>query len=87
MCWPRIYFWFVILADCGRPPTIARATVRLGETTEGAVRTYICDADTKANGDPTITCQNDGQWTISTLTCESKPKSRLITCLQGQEIT
>lgn len=56
--------------DCGMPPTIARATVRPGETTEGAVRTYICDADTKAKGDPTINCQNNGQWTISTLTCE-----------------
>lgn len=68
---------FVILADCGMPPTIARATVRPGETTEGAVRTYICDADTKAKGDPTINCQNNGQWTISTLTCESKRYSHV----------
>ncbi|XP_062621271.1 sushi, von Willebrand factor type A, EGF and pentraxin domain-containing protein 1-like isoform X4 [Saccostrea cucullata] len=56
--------------DCGKPPPIARATVRPGDTTEGSVRTYICDADTKATGDSTITCQKNGKWTISTLNCE-----------------
>ncbi|XP_055995640.1 sushi, von Willebrand factor type A, EGF and pentraxin domain-containing protein 1-like isoform X2 [Ostrea edulis] len=56
--------------DCGKPPPIARATVRPGDTTEGSVRTYICDADTKATGDHTITCQKSGQWTIATLNCE-----------------
>ena len=43
-----------------------------GGTLEGDSRVYKCDANSVMEGDPTIVCQIDGQWSNTNLYCRRK---------------
>lgn len=58
-----------ILADCGPPKMIHRALLSDGDTVEGSFRTYTCSANTVPEGETKIVCQNDGQWSTTSLYC------------------
>lgn len=74
MC--RISYMYIIinkmslnLADCGPPKMIHRALLSDGDTVEGSFRTYTCSANTVPEGETKIVCQNDGQWSTTSLYC------------------
>ncbi|XP_056016991.1 sushi, von Willebrand factor type A, EGF and pentraxin domain-containing protein 1-like [Ostrea edulis] len=54
---------------CGEPPKIERATISAAENVEGATRTYFCNKNTSTEGNTTITCGPDGQWSSTNLYC------------------
>ena len=62
-----------LLLDCGEPASKANAALSSGGNLEGDTRTYSCQAGYEAaagsdTGD--VTCQSNGAWSTSTLTCE-----------------
>ena len=60
---------YVLIADCGAPPVITRATISAGNTLEGSIRMYTCDANTLTQGTINTRCQLNGQWTSVDLYC------------------
>lgn len=48
---------------------IHRALLSDGDTVEGSFRTYTCSANTVPEGETKIVCQNDGQWSTTSLYC------------------
>lgn len=48
---------------------IHRALLSDGDTVEGSLRTYTCSANTVPEGETKIVCQNDGQWSTTSLYC------------------
>lgn len=48
---------------------IHRALLSEGDTVEGVFRTYTCSANTVPEGETKIVCQNDGQWSTTSLYC------------------
>lgn len=48
---------------------IHRALLSEGDTVEGSFRTYTCSANTVPEGETKIACQNDGQWSTTSLYC------------------
>lgn len=60
---------FDVVADCGEPMVIERATVDQGTTLEGAVRRYMCSKSTITEGESTTTCLETGLWSATNLYC------------------
>lgn len=60
---------YVLIADCGAPPVVTRATISAGNTLEGSIRMYTCDANTLTQGTINTRCQLNGQWTSVDLYC------------------
>nr|AKV63179.1 P-U4 [Pinctada fucata] len=60
---------FYCRPDCGPPPDIVRATISTGNNLEGTTRTYTCAEWTVPQGNPSIICQNNGQWSSTDLYC------------------
>ena len=58
--------------DCGSLSDPTNGQVNFTTTTEGSVANYTCDTGYDLVGDTTRTCQNDGQWSGSEPTCQSK---------------
>lgn len=48
---------------------IHRALLSDGDTVEGSFRTYTCSANTVPEGETKIVCQNDEQWSTTSLYC------------------
>lgn len=63
------FLFFVVVADCGEPLVIERATVDQGTTLEGAVRRYTCSQNTITEGETTTTCLETGLWSATNLYC------------------
>lgn len=63
------YLFFDVVADCGEPLVIERATVDQGTTLEGAVRRYTCLQNTITEGETTTTCLETGLWSATNLYC------------------
>lgn len=61
--------FFDVVADCGEPLVIERATVDQGTTLEGAVRRYTCSQNTITEGETTTTCLETGVWSATNLYC------------------
>ncbi|XP_069114406.1 sushi, von Willebrand factor type A, EGF and pentraxin domain-containing protein 1-like [Argopecten irradians] len=57
------------LSDCGDPPGVTHAVISVGHTTMGSTRSYQCIAETIPSGSGDITCQQDGNWSASSLVC------------------
>ncbi|KAK3102854.1 hypothetical protein FSP39_014448, partial [Pinctada imbricata] len=56
--------------DCGAPVVIPYAHVDEGLTTEGAIRTYMCNNGTIMDGSSTVTCKEDGTWSPISFQCK-----------------
>lgn len=54
--------------SCGNPPAVSYATVKIGNTTVGQQREYVCDLGTTPSNN-TIVCQPDGVWSTIDLQC------------------
>lgn len=65
--------FFDIADTCGTPPHVDFATPSSKEeSSEGDVVTYTCDPRTRMDGDNTITCQPDLNWSEVGFQCGSK---------------
>lgn len=63
---------FSLIAICGNPPLIERASVIANSTAEGGVAIYTCSSGTVTEGSTSIVCQNDGFWSHTNLYCRRK---------------
>lgn len=61
-----------MIAICGNPPLIERASVIANSTAEGGVAIYTCSSGTVTEGSTSIVCQNDGVWSHTNLYCRRK---------------
>jgi CUB/sushi domain-containing protein len=61
------------MIDCGQPGDITNGDVDVSEgTREGAFVRYTCDSEYKLNGREYRRCQNNGLWSGTEPTCQSK---------------
>lgn len=65
-------WWTAVVANCGEPMKIERATIDQGSTLEGSVRTYTCDMKTVTEGETKIACLESGVWSDTSLYCRRK---------------
>ena len=68
-------YYLVIIADCGQPTEVPNAYINEGNTLEGSVRTYSCNANTVLDGHPEIRCGVDGKWSPTSFRCQRKFQS------------
>ncbi|GFO07402.1 sushi, von Willebrand factor type a, egf and pentraxin domain-containing protein 1 [Plakobranchus ocellatus] len=63
------------MIDCGDPPPVDGAVVHLNTTTPNSVAKYKCieAAVMKGKGNSTTMCQEDGQWSPVSLSCDPIP--------------
>jgi len=69
---PHSLICFILLTDCGVPPTVMSSYCNLGQTTIGAVRQYACDDGYDMSGSGSIECLNTGEWSVPSFTCSGK---------------
>ena len=69
--------FYVVIQDCGPPPTTGDGTVEFNSTMNGSVAIYSCDEGYTLNGQEIITCLNNldtipGVWSDEPPMCNSE---------------
>jgi len=64
--------FFIAAIDCGGLSSPSNGQISVTGTTFGSMATYSCDPGYTLDGNTSRTCQSNGQWSSSQLSCNGE---------------